>query len=69
MSDTIDDYRALKDHHRELRHALGIKCPGCQKKFPKANPKILLPSQRCFCGYKDERPYSVTEDYYKEKYP
>ena len=56
MGDMKEDFDALKGYHRERRQRLGVPCAGCQKKFPKANPKILLPGQKCFCGYRDERP-------------
>lgn len=56
MSDTIDDFRALKEYRKEQRRLLGVDCPGCLKKWPKAQPKKLLPGQRCRCGYVDPRP-------------
>lgn len=55
MGDTGDDYKVLKEYNRDRRRTLGINCPGCQKKFPKAHPKILMPGQKCFCGYRDTR--------------
>ena len=55
MGDTGDDYKAYKDWKKEQRRTQGIDCPGCKQKFPKANPKILLPGQKCFCGYQDTR--------------
>jgi len=56
MGDVGDSFRALKAHKKALKDEHGVLCPGCQKKFPKAHPKILLPGQRCFCGHRDPRP-------------
>lgn len=56
MGDVGDDFRALKDIMAERRARLGVGCPACAKKLPKAQPKILLPGQRCWCGYRDPRP-------------
>ena len=55
MGDTGDDYRAFKDHRKRRRDELGIECIGCKQKFPRANPTILMPGQKCFCGYRDTR--------------
>lgn len=54
--DVGDMFNALKAERRRLRDEFGVNCPGCRKRFPKANPKILLPGGRCFCGYRDPRP-------------
>lgn len=57
MSDTIDDFRSLKDHFKALRAKYGIECPTCKVKLPRAHPTILLPQQRCrIDGYRDMRP-------------
>jgi hypothetical protein len=56
MGDVGDTFRAHKEYMRDLKREHGIDCPGCKKRFPKAHPKILLPGQRCFCGYRDTRP-------------
>ena len=55
MGDVGDVFRALKEHRKALKKYLGIPCPGCMEKYPKTSPKILLPGQRCFCGYRDAR--------------
>ena len=55
MGDTGDDYKAWKEHKAKLRRELGVECIGCKQRFPKANPTILLPGQKCFCGYRDKR--------------
>lgn len=59
MSDTIDDFRALKELRREHRQKWGIPCPVCRERLPKAQPKILLPGQVCRAHrphYRDPRP-------------
>lgn len=56
MGDTGDDFRALRDDRREQRAKLGVACPECVTKLPKAHPSILLPGQRCrIHGYRDPR--------------
>jgi rRNA maturation endonuclease Nob1 len=56
MSDTGDDYRAMKAFKAEERAHLGIDCPGCIKFHPKRNPTRLMPGRRCkVCGYQDCR--------------
>lgn len=54
-SDTAQDYRAFDEIRKKLRQEQGKPCKGCMIKFPKANPKILLPGQKCFCGWQDKR--------------
>lgn len=57
MSDMGDDYRAWKQHKRELRAKLGVECPQCKIHRPNTNASILLPGQRCNVdGYTDPRP-------------
>lgn len=56
MSDTIDDYNAIKDHKKRLRAKYGIPCPQCVINRPKACATILMPKQRCRVdGYVDPR--------------
>ncbi len=56
MGDMGDTFRAYRDMKRERRDALGVNCPTCTVKSPKAQPSILLPQQRCrVCGYRDQR--------------
>lgn len=56
MSDMGDIFKDLKEHRRMLREKFGVKCPNCMIKFPKGNPTILLPQQRCkVCSYTDPR--------------
>jgi len=33
-----------------------MTCPDCTVRLPKAHPKILMPGQKCWCGYVDKRP-------------
>ena len=46
----------IKEYNRDRKAKYGVGCPECKKKLPKAQPKILLPGQRCWCGYRDLRP-------------
>lgn len=55
MSELGDLYRDIKDRRRKFRREFGLPCAGCKVKFPKAQPKILLPGQKCFCGHVDKR--------------
>ena len=56
MSDMGDDFRAMRERKKELRSRLGINCPVCTVKLPKAHPTILIPGQKCrVCGFRDER--------------
>lgn len=64
MSDTIDAYRDLKEHHRQVRAKFGTPCPVCVEKLPRAHPKILLPQQVCrMHGYRDPRPALTQQDF------
>jgi len=56
MGDVGDDFRALDKVMKERKERLGAPCANCMVKLPKAQPKILLPGQRCWCGYCDPRP-------------
>lgn len=68
MSDMIDMYRVIKDHHREMRAALGVACPNCRIKQPKREPTILLPQQRCKVdGYRDPRPEILVSEWNAER--
>jgi len=64
MGDVGDDFRALKDHNKALKVNHGVGCPACKKDLPKAQPKILLPGQQCWCGYRDIRPALSDEERY-----
>jgi len=55
MGDVGDTFNAMKAHMKKKKARLGISCPDCTIKLPKAQPKILLPNQRCWCGYRDPR--------------
>jgi len=56
MGDVGDDFRAFKEYQRKRRAQLGEPCPQCMVNRPKAQPKILMPGQLCWCGYRDPRP-------------
>jgi hypothetical protein len=61
MGDVGDDFRAFKYAMDERKEKLGVPCNACKLKLPKAQPKILLPGQRCWCGYRDPRPNQAHE--------
>ena len=64
MSDTIDDYKAIKNHTKALRTKYGVLCPQCKIVRPKAHPTILMPQQRCRVdGYRDPRPELTGEQW------
>ncbi|OQA34016.1 MAG: hypothetical protein BWY57_00813 [Betaproteobacteria bacterium ADurb.Bin341] len=64
MSDTIDGFKAMKDHKKALRDKYGVECPECKLNRPKACATILLPQQRCRVdGYRDPRPELTDEQW------
>lgn len=64
MSDTGDDYRAMRDHKNRVRAKFGVDCPQCAIARPKACASILLPGQRCKVdGYVDPRPRITDEEW------
>lgn len=59
-------FAALKRVKQNRRARYGVPCPVCQRRLPKANPKILLPQQVCMFAhpqerYKDPRPRITAE--------
>ncbi len=59
MSDTIDNFRALKQWQAARRAMYGVACPVCREKLPRAHAKILMPGQVCRAHkphYRDPRP-------------
>ena len=58
MAEVWREYNAIK---KERRKRLGMDCPDCKVRLPKAHPKILMPGQKCWCGYIDRRPRNETE--------
>ena len=56
MGDVGDAFNELRDVMRERKARLGVSCPACTVKLPRAQPKVLLPGQKCWCGYRDPRP-------------
>ena len=55
MGDQAEIWREYKRYQKERREKLGVRCPDCTVRLPKAHPKILMPGQKCWCGYKDSR--------------
>lgn len=55
MGDMAEVWREYNDYKRERRAKLGLKCPDCTVRLPKAQPKVLMPGQKCWCGYIDKR--------------
>ena len=55
MGDMGEVFKAWNEHKKERKKRLGVPCPDCTVNLPKAQPKILLPSQKCWCGYRDPR--------------
>lgn len=60
-SDTAVVFNALREERRGKRQRLGLPCPECRKREPKRHPTILLPAQRCYCGYRDPRAREDTQ--------
>ena len=48
-------FKDWKAHKKERKQRTGLPCPDCAIKLPKAQPKILIPNQKCWCGYIDKR--------------
>lgn len=64
MSDTIDDFRALRNHRKALRAKFGRPCPECMKLRPRAFPAILLPGGWCkIHRFRDPRPDLTDTEY------
>jgi hypothetical protein len=61
MGDVGDDFNAVRQTMTERKARLGVPCANCKAKLPKAQPKVLLPGQRCWCGYRDPRPNQSKE--------
>ncbi|CAB4165195.1 hypothetical protein UFOVP833_35 [uncultured Caudovirales phage] len=54
-SDTAQTFNALRKYRQDRRKLLGVRCVACIKREPKRSPTVLLPGQRCYCGYVDPR--------------
>lgn len=54
-SDIAETFNGLREQRAERRRVFGRSCPACLKREPKRNATILLPGQRCYCGYVDPR--------------
>jgi hypothetical protein len=61
MGDLAEIYKDWNRYKKERRQKLGLPCPDCKIKLPKAEPKILLPRQKCWCGYIDKRERALNE--------
>jgi hypothetical protein len=55
MGDMAEFFKDWKAHKKERKQRIGLPCPDCAIKLPKAQPKILMPNQKCWCGYIDKR--------------
>jgi hypothetical protein len=55
MGDVGEDWRAMEKAIKERKNTFGVNCPSCTVKLPRATPKVLLPGQKCWCGYRDLR--------------
>ena len=58
MGDMGEIFNAMKEDRREKRALYGVPCPECTVNLPKASPKILMPNQKCWCGYRDPRKWA-----------
>lgn len=56
MGDQAEVWNEVKAYRKARREKLGMPCPDCAVRLPKAHPKILMPNQTCWCGYVDKRP-------------
>lgn len=66
MADMIDMYRDMKAIRAAERKVLGIPCPVCVEKLPRAQPKRLLPGMTCRAHkphYRDQRSEPTTAEY------
>ena len=61
MTTEADYWKDVKDYRFEQKKLLGMNCPDCTIKLPKAHPKILMPNQKCWCGYIDKRKRIINE--------
>jgi len=56
MGDMAEVWREYKTYKKERKDRLGMPCPDCTVRLPRAHPKILMPNHKCWCGYIDKRP-------------
>lgn len=56
MGDMAEVFNELRAYKKARRAKLGMPCPDCAVRLPRAQPKILMPHQKCWCGYVDKRP-------------
>ena len=63
MGDVGEFWRDVKADRKERRARLGVPCPICREKLPRANPRILLPQQVCrMHNYRDPRAYEESDN-------
>ena len=55
MGDMAELWRDYDAYKKERKQLLGMPCPECTVRLPKAQPKIIMPNQKCWCGYIDKR--------------
>lgn len=55
MGDMGEVWNEHRNYIKAQKAAHGQPCPACKVKLPKAQPKILMPGQKCWCGYRDTR--------------
>jgi hypothetical protein len=67
MGDVGDTFRTVDAVMKKRKEALGVDCPACKERLSKAIPKVLLPGQKCWCGYRDPRPNQSHEFWEREK--
>ena len=48
-------YENWKAFKKERKEQLGLPCPDCSIRLPEDRVKILMPNQKCRCGYVDKR--------------
>ena len=64
MSDYAEICRDIRVGRQQARAKYGVPCPDCIRLLPKANPTILLPSQKCkIHHYRDPRPRTAETEY------
>ncbi len=54
-SDVAIVFGARNQVRQALRSQYGVRCAACRVREPRRDATILLPGQRCYCGYIDPR--------------
>ena len=66
MSEAVEMFRCMDDLRRIKRDRMGVKCPVCVQKLPRAQPKVLLHGQVCRAHkphYRDPRPEPTADEF------